>query len=155
MCLSVFLVLESPKRPGAVLLGKIDPAGPWWEIGALDPGRIRGVGERWMLPSRQLFFFESPIEGAHRILQEQLESGPIPLDGPQVFSDPSARPDKPNSDPHWDFHFVFRGRWPTDTAPKAKAWKHLEFVEIAKTPRGEIARSQGDVLELVGVPPRD
>ena len=155
MCLSVFVVLESPDRPGAVLMGHIDPSADWWEVGALDPKRAGTVGERWMLPSCQLLFFESPGDAARRVLRDQLVSGPVPLEGPFVFSDPSARPGSPGLDPHWDMHFVYRGKWGSPVPPHAPAWKRLEFVEVARTRRAEIARDQGDVLELVGLRPRD
>lgn len=155
MCLSVFLVLERPGRDGAVLMGRIDPSAPWPEIGALDRKRAVAIAHQWMLPSCQLLLFESPSEAARRILKEQLGSEPLPLDGPFVFSDPSVRPADPGRDPHWDFHFVYRGRWSSSDAPRAPAWKHLEFVEVARIARAEIARAQGDVLELVGLRPRD
>jgi len=151
MCLSVFLVLEAPGHDGSVLLGKLDPTAPWWEIGALDPERLARVGERWMLPSCQLLLFESPEEAARRILKEQLGVGPIPLSGPFVFSDPSVRPGRPGTDPHWDFHFVFRGKWANATPPRFSAWKRLEFVDVATTRPNELARDQADVLELVGL----
>jgi len=153
LCLSVFLVLEPPGRPGSVLLGRIDPTADWWEVGALDPKRVEGIAERWMLPSSQLLFFESPADAARRILREQLASAPIPLEGPLVFSDPSERPNSPGRDPHWDVHFVYRGRWGSGTPPTAPAWRRLEFREVARTARGEFARDQGDVLELVGLSP--
>jgi len=155
MCLSVFLVLEAPNRPGAVLAGKVNPTAPWWEIGAVDPRRLAAIGERWMLPSRQLLLFESPQEAAQRILKEQLGSGPLDLEGPFVFSDPSERPGGPGRDPHWDIHLVFRGRWPTPQAPRFSAWTALEFVEVGRTRRTDFARGQGDVLELVGLRPLD
>jgi len=155
MCLSVFLVLESPNRPGSVLVGRVDPTAPWWELGAIDAKRLAAIGERWMLPSRQLLLFESPREAADRILKEQLGSGPLTLEGPLVFSDPSERPGSPGRDPHWDIHFVFLGRWPFPTAPRNSAWKNLEFVEVARTRKAEFARDQGDVLALAGLHPRD
>jgi ADP-ribose pyrophosphatase YjhB (NUDIX family) len=154
MCLSVFLVLEAPGRDGAVLMGRVDPTAAWWEIGAIDPGRLERIGSRWMLPSRQLLLFESPDEAARRILNEQLGVGPLPLTGPRVFSDPSDRPGAEGQDPHWDVHFVYRGRWPSAAPPHAKGWTQLQFVDVARTPRGEIARGQGDVLELVGLSPK-
>jgi ADP-ribose pyrophosphatase YjhB (NUDIX family) len=155
MCFSVFLVLEPPAREGAVLMGRIDPSAPWGEVGAIPPALLATIGDRWMLPSSQLLLFESPADACRRILKEQLDSEPVPLTGPLVFSDPSVRPGSPGRDPHWDFHFVYRGRWSSSSAPRASAWRHLEFVEVAQTRRAEIARSQGDVLELVGLPPKD
>jgi ADP-ribose pyrophosphatase YjhB (NUDIX family) len=154
-CLSVFLVLEPPDRPGAVLMGRINPNADWWEIGALDPKRFGMVGDRWMLPSCQLLLFESPADAARRILKEQLGAAPLPLEGPFTFSDPSPRPGSPGKDPHWDFHFVYRGRWGSSVPPQAPAWRRLEFVDVGRTRRAEIARDQGDVLELVGLRPSD
>ena len=153
-CLSVFLVIEPADRDGAVLMGRIDPSADWWEIGALDPKRLGMVGERWMLPSCQLLLFESPAEATRRILKEQLGAPPMSFEGPFTFSDPSARPGS-GKDPHWDFHFVYRGRWTSSVPPQSPAWKHLEFVDLARTRRAEIARDQGDVLELVGLRLRD
>ena len=155
LCLSVFLVLEPPDRPGCVLVGQLDPKGPWWEVGAIDPRRLASIGERWMLPSCQLILFESPLDAAHRILAEQLGSGPIPLEGPCVFSDPSLRPGSPGKDPHWDIHFVYRGTWNSGTTPTTPVWKRLDLVDVGRTPRAQFARDQGDVLELVGLRPRD
>ncbi len=152
MCLSAFLVIEPPNRSGSVLLGKVNPKAPWFDIGAVDPKRLAAIGERWMLPSSQLLLFESPDEAARRILQDQLETSELSLDGPTVFSDPS---DRPGGDPHWDFHFVYRGRWKSDVPPTVGAWSRLEFVEVAKLRREEFARSQGDVLGLVGLPLTD
>ena len=155
MCFSVFLVLEPPDRDGAVLMGRVDPAAPWWEIGAIPTAMVGAIGDRWMLPSSQLLLFESPAEACRRILKEQLDSGPVPLTGPLVFSDPWVRRGSPGRDPHWDFHFVYRGRWSASTPPRAPAWRHLEFVEVARTTRAEIARGQGDVLELIGLLPKE
>jgi len=154
MCLSVFLVLSSPESAGAVLMGRIDPSAAWPVIGALDAARAMAVGDRWMLPSSQLVFFESPEDGARRILKEQLGSAPIPLDGPVVFSEAYRKPGTSAMDPHWDLHFVFRGRWPSLTPPRARAWRALEFVDVRRTDSASIARNQGDVLTLVGLPPR-
>jgi hypothetical protein len=154
MCLSVFLVLERPGRDGEVLLGQPEPTAPWWEIGGIDPGRLGRIAEHWMLPSRQLRLFESPDLAAQSILQEQLGSPPLALRGPFVFSDPSDRPGTSGSDPHWDLHFVYRGRWGSDEPPRAPAWRQLRFLDVRRTARGEIARGQGDVLELVGLRPQ-
>jgi hypothetical protein len=151
MCLSVFLVLTPPGQEAAVLMGRIDPSAPWDEIGALDPARRRAIGDRWMLPSSQLVFFESPSEAALRILKEQLASDPIPLEGPAVFSEAYHRPGSAATDPHWDIHFVFRGRWRSASPPRVPAWRQLEFVDVGRLAPDGIARNQGDVLALVGL----
>ncbi|MGP8078716.1 MAG: hypothetical protein ACLQD8_00080 [Thermoplasmata archaeon] len=155
MCLSVFVVLEPPGRDGAVLMGRLDPAAPWWDLGGIDPGRLARIGDRWMLPSRQLLLFESPADAARGILKDQLGTAPLPLHGPLVFSDPSERSGSDGKDPHWDLHFVFRGRSSSDAPPRAAPWRELRFVDIARTRRAEIARGQADVLELAGLSPQD
>jgi hypothetical protein len=155
MCLSVFLVLRSPENADRVLMGRVNPTAEWWEKGGVDPGRLGRVGRNWMLPSRQLIFFESPGEAARVICREQLGSELPAVTGPSVFSDPSDRPGSGARDPHWDMHFVFEGRWKTATPPSHPMWQELAFVDVPKTSRSEIARGQGDVLELVGTRPAD
>ncbi|HXQ78863.1 MAG: hypothetical protein WB788_09290 [Thermoplasmata archaeon] len=155
MCLSVFLVLRSPEDPHRVLMGRANPSAPWWEFGGLDPGRLERVGRSWMLPSRQLLLFEGPEEAARVIAREQLGAELPTVSAPAVFSDPSRRPGSEHRDPHWDFHFVFDGRWPTSTPPSHRLWQELSFVDVPKTRRSEIARGQGDVLELIGLSPMD
>ncbi|MGA8709748.1 MAG: hypothetical protein WB786_00735 [Thermoplasmata archaeon] len=155
MCLSVFLVLRSPDDPKRVLLGRVDPSAPWGEVGGLDPGRLARVGSGWMLPARQLLLFEGPAEAARVIAREQLDSELPVVWGPAVFSETYRRPGSSAADPHWDIHFVFEGRWPSPTPPSSRMWQELAFVDVARTPRSEIARGQGDVLELVGLVPAD
>jgi hypothetical protein len=155
MCLSVFLVLRSPADSHKVLMGRVNPSAPWWEFGAMDPGRLERVGRSWMLPSRQLLLFEGPEEAARVIAREQLGSELPKVSGPAVFSDPSRRPGSEARDPHWDFHFVFDGLWPTPVPPSHRMWQELAFVDVPRTRRSEIARGQGDVLELIGLAPKD
>jgi hypothetical protein len=153
MCLSVFLVLREPENRHRVLMGRVNPEGPWWEKGGVDPSRMDRIGRKWMLPSRQLIFFEGPDEAARVICREQLGSELPPVSGPRVFSDPSDRPGSGAHDPHWDVHFVYDGRWPTSQAPTHPMWQELAFVDVPATSRNEIARGQGDVLELIGTVP--
>ncbi len=153
MCLNAFLVLRPAGHAGRVLMGRIDPKAPWEEIGGLDAERVGRIGERWMLPSSQLLLFESPADAARRIVREQLGTSVSDLRGPAVFSDPYARPESGKTDPHWDLHFVFEGRWPEERFPPSRAFVELAFVDVARTARAQIARAQADVLELVGLSP--
>jgi hypothetical protein len=155
LCLNTFLILRHPRENNRVLLGRIDPQASWYELGGLEPARIQRIGQRWMLPSSQLLFFESPSESARRIATEQLESSLPPLEGPRVFSEQYRRSDSGAHDPHWDLHFLFSGPWPSETPPRARPWLELSFVDVTQTPRSEIARSRGDILELVGITPSD
>jgi hypothetical protein len=151
MCLSAFLLLRPTGHGGEVLMGRINPEAPWERLGALDPARVAQIGHRWMLPSSQLLLFESPTEAVRRIVHEQLGTALPDLRGPAVFSESYRRNDPAKADPHWDLHFVFEGRWPETRFPRSRAFTELAFVDVARTPRSEIARAQADVLELVGL----
>lgn len=154
LCLSTFLVLEAPDRPGHVLMGRIDPAASWYELGALTPERIAALGDRWVLPASQLLFFEDLQASAERIAREQLNAPLPPLADPIAFSESSPRTTPESTDPHWDIHFLFRGRWPTARPPRSPVWRELAFVDVAGLARGGIGRNQADVLDLVGLTAR-
>ena len=153
LCLSAFLVIRPKGVDRKVLLGHLNPDAPWSWIGALNPARHENIGEGWMLPSSQLLLFESPEEAAYRIAREQLETELPAIESSDVFSEAYPSQAHPKGDPHWDFHFVFRTRWPSANPPRAYPWKELAFVDLDRLRREEIARFQGDVLELAGLPP--
>ena len=155
MCLSTFLVIERPGRPGEVLLGQIDPGADWSTMGSLSPERIAALGSRWTLPASQLLFFEGPDEAARRVLREQLESETSVLPAPHVVSESYRRPGSSAQDPHWDLQFIYRFTWPGAEAPRARAWKELRFVPVSSLARNQLGRGHGDILELAGLPPRD
>ncbi len=137
-----------------MLLGRLDPAAPWYHLGGLDPSRVATIGAKWLLPASQWLFFEGPQESAARIAREQLESPLPPVTGPTVVSESTPRPSAESRDPHWDVHFLFEGLWPSATPPKARAWRELRFVDVAHLPRLEIGRGHGDILDLVGLSPQ-
>jgi 8-oxo-dGTP pyrophosphatase MutT (NUDIX family) len=153
MCLSAFLVIRRPGTPGEVLLGRMDPTADWLEIGGLGPDRVARFGSAWVLPAGQLLLFESPDDAARRLARELLgvELGSLPT--PRVFSEAYSRPGGKGNDPHWDLHFVYEVPWPEGRPLRARPWKELAFVPVAKTPRSAFGRNHGDVLELVGLPP--
>ena len=105
-----------------------------------------------MLPSSQLLLFESPHEAARRIAREQLEAELPPIETAEFFSEAYPSRQHPAGDPHWDFHFVYGVRWPTASAPRATPWRELAFVDLDRLRSEEMARLQGDVLALVGLP---
>lgn len=155
MCLSAYLVLRSPSEVGHVLLGKADPAGPWWEVAALDAARLTGIGDRWMLPATQLLLLEGPEEAGHRIATEMLGRPDLVLGYPRIYSEAYSRSAGPR-DPHWDLQFVFSAVWPSGSvaASKGKLWKELRFVDVGATPADAFGRGHADVLALAGIPPR-
>ncbi|HTW55371.1 MAG TPA: NUDIX hydrolase [Thermoplasmata archaeon] len=150
LCLSVFVVVSPPGESRRALLGKIDPAGPWHEIGALNPERARSTAGRWMLPSSQLVFFESPDDAARRILREQLGAPELPVGAPRVFSETYQSRRHPEQTHHWDLHFVYRAEWPSSDPPHHAAWRELAFLDPARVARSEFARSHEEILELAG-----
>ena len=151
LCLNVFLVFRPADAPGRVLLGKVDPSGPWEALASLGPDRISRLVDRWLLPASQLLFFESPDEAAARVAKEQLELELADLPSPRVFSETYPRPGSEGKDPHWDLQFVYDLVWPGGRPLRASPWKELALVEVARTPRAQIGRGHADVLELVGV----
>ena len=153
MCLSAYLVVRPKDDDRKVLLGRLDPSAPWMWIGALDPPRLSRIGTAWMLPSSQLLLFESPRDAARRIAREQLDTELDAFEGAEFFSEAYPSAARPTGDPHWDLHFVFRARWPSRSPPRAYPWKELAFVDLDRLGREEIARLQGDVLDLVGLSP--
>ena len=150
LCLSSFLLLSPEGRPGEVLVGRLDPSGPWAEIGALDPRRVRANAEGWMLPSCHLMHFESPDQAARRVLKEQLGLETLALGAPAVHSETYRPRRHPERGMHWDLEFLYRGIVPRTWTPHHPAWVELRFVDPSATPRAAFTRSHDEVLELAG-----
>jgi hypothetical protein len=151
LCLSTFLILRAQDNAHAVLMGHMNPAAPWDDIGALDRERIEAHRHGWMLPSSHLIYYESPDESAQRILREQLELPPQTLAPPVVMSETYAPRRHPGATQHWDLGFLYQGSIPSRPVPFAPAWKELAFVDTRTVRRSEIARSHEDVLSLIGL----
>jgi hypothetical protein len=133
-----------------VLVGKIDPAGPWDHIGALDPRRVELNSAGWMLPSSHLLYYESPAQAAIRVLEDQLGISRLSLTGPTVVSEKYTPRRHPERGDHWDLEFLYRGEAPPSWRPAHPAWRELRFIDPGATPRAEFTRSHDEVLELAG-----
>lgn len=142
VCLSAFIVLSQFGLPKSVLMGRINKKAPWDHIGALDAERMERHSNGWMLPSSHLILGEPPQDAALRILKEQLGLEGQHVEGPRVFSEISG------SLNHWDLEFIFLGE--RNNAPVHGAWDEMEFVDLTKVKKVEIARSHEDVLAHVG-----
>jgi len=151
LCLSAFLILHEPGHADRVLMGRLNPAAPWDHIGALDASRTAVHSRGWMLPSSHLILNESPEAAARRIAEEQLERSDLSFSEPKVVSEVYTPRRFPDTVRHWDLEFLFRGEWPGGAAPKAAAWTELRFIDLAATPRADIARSHEDILESAGL----
>lgn len=141
-CLSAFVVLSPPGKPGQVLLGRLNTGAPWEHLGALDKERAEKNSKGWMIPSSQLILFESPQEAASRILTEQLSITDQKLTGPYVFSEVYG----PKN--HWDIEYIFTGE--REGVPKSDAWSELRFVDTSTAKKEDMARSHEDILAHVG-----
>jgi hypothetical protein len=155
LCLSTFLILRPKGRPSKVLLGRLNPEGPWAHIGALDPTRAKQWSAGWMLPSSQLMYYETPEHSARRIAQEQLgiELGELPA--PALMSDSEQRPAAAEGDLHWDIGFVYVLDGFSESPPRHPAWSELKFIDVASLARRDLVRSQGDVIRLAGLALQD
>jgi ADP-ribose pyrophosphatase YjhB (NUDIX family) len=137
-CISAFLIISKTGSPHQVLMGRINTKARWDHIGALDPERVERHRGGWMLPSSALMFGESPQQAAERILQEQLGLDDQPLEGPSIFSEVYGPLN------HWDLEFLFLGQ--RTNAPSNDAWRVLDFVDLTKTRREDMARGHEDIL---------
>jgi hypothetical protein len=155
LCLSTFVILRAQENPHAVLMGHMNPAAPWDDLGALDPDRVEAHRHGWMLPSSHLIYFESPDDSAQRIVREQLDLSPQRFASPVVMSDSYAPRRHPGATHHWDLGFLYQGSIPSRPVPHAAAWEELAFVDTNTVHLAEIARSHEDVLRLVGLPIKD
>jgi ADP-ribose pyrophosphatase YjhB (NUDIX family) len=143
-CISTFLVIADPENPKSVLMGKIDPSGPWDHLGAMFPDLVQAASKGWMLPSSHLIPFESPDDSARRILREQLGADDLELSEPRIFSEVYNQKGREN---HWDLQLVFQGKLEPDAhLNTAGIWKELRFLDVDTISGGEIARSNGDIL---------
>jgi ADP-ribose pyrophosphatase YjhB (NUDIX family) len=150
LCLSVFLLLSPADGSERVLVGRIDPAAAWDQIGALDPGRLRAHSGKWMIPSCHLLQFEAPAEAARRILREQLGRVGPTLAGPEIYSEAYPPRRDPGRGHHWDLEIVYRGRLDSNDAPGYPSWAELKFIDPSRTPRSDFARSHEEILDVAG-----
>jgi ADP-ribose pyrophosphatase YjhB (NUDIX family) len=155
LCLSTFLLLRPRDHPDRVLLGHLNPEGPWAHIGALDARRAALWSKGWMLPSSQLVYYETPDESARRIAREQLGLELAKLPAPLLMSDSDQRPTAVVGDLHWDIGYVYVMDGLPDQPPQHPAWTELRFVDVARISRKELVRAQDDVLRLAGMPCAD
>jgi len=151
VCLSAFLIVTEVGNPKKVLMGHMNAEAPWDHIGALDPSRVEVHSRGWMLPSSHLIFQESPQDAARRIAREQLELPDLTFSEPKVVSEAYTPKRFPNAPTHWDIEFLFRTEIPGEDLPRPEAWAQLEFVDLRRTAKSEIARSHEDVIESAGL----
>lgn len=145
-CISVFLIIRE-KGTGKVLMGHLDPAGPWDHIGGLDSERVKVHSRGLMLPSCHLMYGEAPDDCALRIAREQLNLTEMKFSGPAVYSETYEPKRFPGSRDHWDLEFIYTGIMSGNDIPQTEhVWLDIKFVDIDATASEKIARSHEDIL---------
>jgi hypothetical protein len=150
LCLNVFLLLSEAPDAATVLMGRIDPDAGWDEIGGMYRARIEQMGDRWMLPCRQLFLFEGPDTAARWILKTQLDVEIPTLGTPSIHSEAWKRPRPVGTGLHWDLSFLYRATWPKGHPVRAGPWRELRFMQPGALDPAEVGRGHLDVLALAG-----
>lgn len=153
-CLSSFVVVTSGRR---ILVGKMTRPEIWVAKFLVGPkfAPVYAESAKYVLPARHLHWYESPMEAALSVLQEQ-----VGLDVPEnrvslvdVQSHVSGEIDG-KEPPHWDLCFLYQTKVPEKVASKLP--RPLWFSELAFKPLqglgpGDFTRGHGDVLELAGM----
>ncbi|MBX8637238.1 MAG: hypothetical protein KIY11_02620 [Thermoplasmata archaeon] len=146
--ISVFLIIRESETGRRVLMGHMNPAGPWDHIGALDSERVKVHSRGWMFPSCHLMYGEAPYDCARRIAEEQLNNTNIRFSVPAVYSEVYKPKRFPGLRHHWDLEFLYAGIMSrNDVLRTEHAWLDMEFVDIDATPSEKIARSHEDIME--------
>ncbi|MHB1931422.1 MAG: hypothetical protein ACYCPV_00290 [Thermoplasmata archaeon] len=149
MCLSAFLLIHPVGNPERTLLGRMRPGEAWFSAGALDEARSRRIQDGWMLPSRQLAFYESPEEAAQTILAEQLPGLPLVPRWRSVASEAYPVTDSaPDGDLHWDLHFLYDCFDAPERISAGTLWQETRYFSRAERSGLPIARGHGDILAL-------
>ncbi len=146
-CISVFLVIRGEGKHDGVLMGMLNPDGPWDHIGALDRDRVKAHAGGWMLPSCHLMYGEAPDDCARRVAREQLGLEGIGFSGPSVHSEVYAPRRFPERKEHWDLEFIYTGFMDAVHIPRMpEVWRDLRYIEPNSQVPGKIARSHEDIL---------
>jgi len=154
VCLSSFVMVESGD---ALLVGKMVKPEIWTERFFVGEQWARGYVEsgKYVLPASHLVWYESPLDAALRVLNEQVL---MPLDRERVElfdvqSQVSVDISGKNKPPHWDLCFVYRVEVSPD---EAHGFKRPEwFEELGFKPKTSLkpehfTRGHGDVLQEAG-----
>ena len=154
LCLSAFLIVRDRTDPTKVLLGKMDPAGPWEELAAVDAERMERLRNSWVLPASQLLRYESPREAAARLASELLDLPSLEIKGPRVESEAYARGPDRGPEKHWDVHFLFEATLSEGDLRPNPIWSELRFLRVSEVPRALIGRGHADILAFYGLEAR-
>jgi ADP-ribose pyrophosphatase YjhB (NUDIX family) len=155
VCLSSFVVVDSGD---ALLVGKMAKPEIWVERFFVGERWAKGYVEsgKYVLPASHLAWYESPLDAAIRILNEQVlmsvkkERVKLFDTQSQVSVDISGK----GEPPHWDLCFVYRVEVsPTEAHDfgRPEWFEDLGFKPKSSLKPENFARGHGDVLQEAGV----
>jgi hypothetical protein len=154
-CISAFVsITDGPN----ILLGKMAKPEIWVDrffVGE-DRAPTYASSGKYVLPASHLKWYESPLEAAERVVEEQaalpvLKKGLKLVD---VESFVSGDPNDEQNPPHWDICMVYETRIPTSLAkklPKPEWFEDYGMKKKSSLSPEDFTRGHGDVLEKTGM----
>jgi len=154
-CLSTFVLVSIGQN---VLVGKMTRPEIWTERFLVGPSfaPVYTSSGKYVLPARHLHWYESPLEAARSVMQDQVgldvPKGKISLADVQSFvSGETTNEDEP---PHWDICFIYRTRVSKTQASRLRRplwFSELSFKSLRELGPGDFTRGHGDVLQAAGM----
>ncbi|HYB75375.1 MAG TPA: hypothetical protein VEC08_00300 [Nitrososphaerales archaeon] len=154
-CLSSFVAITSGPH---ILVGKMSKPDIWVERFLTGPkfAPTYVKSGKYILPSRHLAWYESPLEAAQSIIRDQLllkvPRNKISLIEVQSFV--SGDVNNTEEPPHWDICFVYGFEFPSGQTKRLKSlewFEDLGFRPRASLTADDFTRGHGDVLEQAGL----
>ena len=154
-CLSSFVVVSNGQR---VLVGKMDRPEIWVERFLIGAARapVYAASGKYILPARHLHWYESPLEAARSVLQDQigLEVPGSKISLVDVQSHVSGDIDNEKEPPHWDICFLYQAQVSKSLAARIRRpewFSELVFKPLGSLNRDDFTRGHGDVLQAAGM----
>jgi ADP-ribose pyrophosphatase YjhB (NUDIX family) len=154
-CLSSFVLVSDG---GRVLVGKMAHPEIWVERFLVGPkfAPVYAASGKYVLPARHLHWYESPLDAARSVLQDQ-----VGLDVPEseislvdVQSHVSGDIANEKEPPHWDICFVYQTHVSKNMAAKLSRpewFSELVFEPLPGLKQEDFTRGHGDVLQAAGM----
>jgi ADP-ribose pyrophosphatase YjhB (NUDIX family) len=154
VCLSTFVVARNGK---GILAGRMDKLDIWLARFFMSEkgGPSYLASGKFLLPASHIMWYESPLDAAVRILEEQTLLS-VPKERfklADVQSHLRPVPSNPSGPPHWDICFVYTTDLPDSEAKKLQQpewFKDLGFKPESELGVEDFTRGHGDILEEAG-----
>jgi len=151
VCMSCFIAVNDGE--GGLLTGRMDHLDIWLDRFFMSPltGPAYVASGKLVLPASHLFWYESPLDAAERILKEMALIDNVPKDHIKLVDVQShLRPGfKDPSIPHWDICVLYKVDSYKGKIKQPKWFKDFGFKPNLKA--GDFTRGHGDVLEEAGL----